>query len=101
MRSEIGLIRGFLLCLLDSGAVRRQTSHWKRNLLVFSSGICLEIGAVPLVGGMIGYETPWQLWLLTGFFAPLGVLGLYASKYGDDRLVESLLVLPDLDLRFW
>ena len=101
MRSEIGLIRGFLLCLLDSEAVRLQTSRWKRNLLVFSSGICLEIAALPLVATMIGYETPWHLWLLTGLFAPLGLLGLYVSKYGDDRLVESLLVLPDLDLRFW
>ena len=99
--SEIGLIRGFFLCLYDSEAVRLQTRPWKRNLLVFSSGICLEIAALPLVGGMIGYETSWYLWLLTGFFAPLGLLGLYASKYGDDRLVESLLVLPHLDLRFW
>jgi hypothetical protein len=96
---EIGLIQGFLLCLRDSRAVRLQTSRWKRSLLVFSSGVCLEIAALPFLVGLIGYETTWYGWLLTWLFLPLGLLGLYASKFGDDRLVESLLVIPKLDLR--
>lgn len=96
---EIGLIEGFLLCLLDSQAVRLQTSRWKRSLLVFSSGVCLEIAALPFLAGLLGYETAWHAWLLTCLFAPLGFLGLYASKFGDDRLVESLLVIPKFDLR--
>ena len=96
---ELGLIQGFLLCLWDSEAVRLQTSQWKRSLLVFSSGVCLEIATLPLLGGLFGYETPWHLWLLTWLFAPLGLVGFYASKYGYDRLVEWLLVVPKLDLR--
>jgi hypothetical protein len=98
-KREIGLIEGFLLCLCDSQAVRLQTSRWKRSLLVFSSGVCLEIAALPFLAGLIGYETTWYGWLLTWLFVPLGVLGLYASKFGDDRLVESLLVISKLDLR--
>ena len=97
---EPGLVRGFFLCLRDSEAVRRKPSRWKRSLLVFGSGVCLEIAALPALCHWIGYQTPWQLWLLPCFFAPLGLLGLYASKYGDDRLVEQLLVIPKLDLRF-
>jgi hypothetical protein len=96
---EMGLIQGFLLCLRDSEAVRLQTSRWKRSLLVFSSGVCLEIAALPSLAGLIGYEMTWYGWLLAFLFAPLGLLGLYASKFGDDRLVESLLVIPKLDLR--
>jgi hypothetical protein len=96
---EPGLIRGFLLCLWDSEAVRLQTSQWKRSLLVFSSGVCLEIATLPFLAGWFGYETSWHLWILTWLFAPLGLVGLYASKYGHDRLVEWLLVLPKLDLR--
>jgi hypothetical protein len=96
---EIGLIEGFLLCLCDSQAVRLQTSRWKRSLLVFSSGVCLEIAALPFLVGLIGYETTWYGWLLSWLFVPLGLLGLYASKFGDDRLVESLLVISKLDLR--
>ncbi len=42
---ELGLIQGFLLCLRDSETVLLQTSRWKRSLLVFSSGVCLEIAA--------------------------------------------------------
>lgn len=87
------------MCLRDSEAVRLQTSRWKRSLLVFSSGVCLEIATLPLLGGLIGYETSWYLWLLSGLFAPLGLVGLYASKYGNDRFVEWLLVVPRLDLR--
>ena len=97
---ELGLIQGFLLCLCDSEAVRLQTSRWKRSLLVFSSGVCLEIAALPCLGGLLGYQTAWHLWVLTGLFAPLGLVGLYASKYGHDRLVECLLVIPKLDLRW-
>ena len=96
---ELGLIKGFLLCLSDSEAVLQQSSRWKRSLLVFSSGVCLEIAALPFLGGLIGAQSPWPLWLLTGLFAPLGFVGLYASKYGHDRLVEWLLVIPKLDLR--
>jgi hypothetical protein len=33
-------------------------------------------------------------WILTLVFLPLGLLGFYARKFGNDRLVESLLVLP-------
>jgi hypothetical protein len=96
---ELGLIEGFFLCLRDSRAVRRQTSQWKRSLLLFSSGVCLEISALPLVAELLNHAAGWQLWLLTVVFVPLGVLGLYASKFGDDRLVERLLVVPELDLR--
>jgi len=96
---EISLLQGFLMCLCDSDAVRRQPSRWKRSLLNFSSGVCLEIAVLPLLAGMVGYGTPWPVWLLGLFFAPLGVLGLYASRFGDDRLVESLLVISKLDLR--
>ncbi|HEV8720238.1 MAG TPA: hypothetical protein VGW77_06315 [Candidatus Binatia bacterium] len=96
---ELGLIQGFLLCLRDSETVLLQTSRWKRSLLVFSSGVCLEIAALPFWAGLIGYETSWYGWLLTWLFAPLGLLGLYASKFGDDRFVEKLLVIPKLDLR--
>jgi hypothetical protein len=96
---EPGLIQGFLLCLRDSEAVRLQTSRWKRSLLLFSSGVCLEIAILPFVAALLAYEAPWHLWLLTCLFAPLGLLGLYASKYGNDRLVEWLLVIPTLDLR--
>ena len=97
---ELGLIQGFFLCLWDSEAVRLQTSQWKRSLLVFSSGVCLEIATLPFLGGWFGYETSsWYLWLLTWLFAPLGLVGLYASKYGHDRLIDWLLVMPKLDLR--
>jgi hypothetical protein len=96
---ELGLIQGFLLCLRDSEAVRLQTSRWKRSLLVFSSGVCLEIAALPVVAALMGYEMSWQGWLLSGLFVPLGLLGLVASKFGDDRFVERLLVIPKLDLK--
>jgi hypothetical protein len=99
MRTEIGLIRGFLLCLFDAEAVRLQSSRWKRSLLVFSSGICLEIAMLPFFGAMFDYEMSWLRWLLTGLFLPLGMLGFYASKYGDDRLVECLLILPSFESR--
>ena len=96
---ELGLIQGFLLCLWNPEAVCQQTSRWKRSLLVFSSGVCLEVAALPFLGGLMDYDTSWHLWLLTWLFAPLGLVGLYASKYGHDRLVEQLLVIPKLDLR--
>jgi hypothetical protein len=96
---EPGLIEGFLLCLRDSEAVRMQPSRWKRSLLVFSSGVCLEIAFLPFLVGLVGYETSWHAWFLTSLFAPLGVIGLYASRFGDDQLVESLLIVPKLDLR--
>ena len=96
---ELGLIEGFFLCLRDSRAVRLQTSKWKRSLLLFSSGVCLEISALPLVAGLLNHAVGWQMWLVTAVFVPLGVLGLYASKFGNDRLVERLLVIPELDLR--
>jgi hypothetical protein len=96
---ELGLIQGFLLCLRDSEALRLQNSRWKRSLLIFSSGVCLEIAALPFAAGLMGYATSWYFWLLTWLFAPLGLLGLYASRFGGDRLVEWLLAIPKLDLR--
>lgn len=56
---ELSLIQGFLLCLRDSEAIRLQTSRWKRSLLVFSSGVCLEIALLPFVSGLFGYELSW------------------------------------------
>ena len=97
--SEPNLLKGFLMCLRDSEAVRLQTSRWKRSLLVFSSGICLEIAAVPYLASWIGFESSWQTSLLTWLFMPLGLVGIYASKFGDDRFVEWLLVVPKLDLK--
>lgn len=94
---ELGLIEGFLMCLWDSETVRAQSARWKRSLLLFSSGVGLEIALLPFFGAWMDYVMPWQLWLLTGFFAPLGLLGLYASRFGDDRLVEWLLFLPRLN----
>lgn len=87
------------MCLRDSEAVRLQTSRWKRSLLVFTSGVCLEIAALPFLAGFFGYETIWPVWLVSWLFTPLGLIGLYASKFGDDGLVERLLVIPKLDLR--
>jgi len=98
-RRELGLIEGFFLCLRDSEAVRTQSSRWKRSLLVFTSGVCLEIGALPYVARLAGYDLPWGGWLVTCLFAALGLIGLYASKFGNDRFVERLLVIPKLDLR--
>jgi hypothetical protein len=97
--SEPSLLEGFLLCLWDSQAVRLQPSRWKRSLLVFSSGVCLEIAALPHIIGWLGYQFTWPAWLLTLFFLPLGAIGIYASKFGTDRFVESLLVVPKLDLK--
>jgi hypothetical protein len=96
---EPGLLRGILLCLWDSEAVRLQTSRWKRSILVFTSGICLEIAALPYVANWLGYQSTWPTWLLTFLFLPLGLTGIYASKFGDDRFVEWLLVAPKLDLK--
>jgi hypothetical protein len=96
---EPSLLQGIFLCLWDSEIVRLQSSQWKRSLLVFSSGICLEIACLPYLAGWMGYEFTWPTWLLTCFFLPLGLLGLYASKFGSDRLVEWLLVAPKLDLK--
>ena len=87
------------MCLCDSQAVRLQTSRWKRSLLVFSSGVCLELAALPYIGGWLGYEINGPAWLLTLAFLPLGLVGLYASKFGGDRFVEQLLVIPKLDLK--
>jgi len=87
------------MCLRDSESIRIQTSRWKRSLLVFSSGVCLELAALPYFGGWLGYEINGPAWLLTLAFLPLGLVGLYASKFGGDRLVEQLLVIPKLDLK--
>jgi len=38
-------------------------------------------------------------WLIPWLFVPLGVLGLYASKFGDDPFIEWLPVIPKLHLR--
>lgn len=87
------------MCLRDSEAVRLQPSRWKRSLLVFSSGVCLEIAAAPWVATLLGHQISWQESVLGWLFLGLGLIGLYASKFGDDRLVERLLVVPKLDLR--
>ena len=91
---EPSLLQGFLLCVWDPETVRGQTSRWKRNLLVFLSGLCLEIFAVPYLSAWMGYESSGLTWLVTSFFLPLGLVGLYASKFGTDRFVESLLLSP-------
>lgn len=96
---EPGLLEGFILCLRDSEAILIQTSQWKRNLLFFSSGVCLEIAALPVLADWLGYDLTWPIWLVTSFFLPLGLVGMYASKFGNDRLVERLLVVPKLDLK--
>ena len=97
---EPSLLQGFLLCLWDSEAVRGQTSRWKRSLLVFSSGVCLELAAVPLAMRWLGFDVGPLAWLLTFCFLPLALVGLYASSFGGDRLVERLLVVSQLDLNF-
>jgi len=48
---EPSLVEGFFLCLWDSEAIRLQRSQWKRNLLVFLSGVCVEISALPYLAG--------------------------------------------------
>jgi hypothetical protein len=89
------LLQGVLLCILDAETIRQQTSAWKRNLLVFLSGVCLEIAAMPQLAAWMGYESPGPAWLLTVALLPLGIVGLYASKYGSDHFVEWLLVMPE------
>ena len=88
------LLEGFLLCIWHPEAVRDQTSQWKRNLLVFLSGVCVEVSAVPYLAAWMGYETPALTWIVTSFFLCLGLVGLYASKFGNDRFVEWLLLSP-------
>ena len=88
------------MCLWDSEAIRLQTSRWKRSLLIFSSGVCLELAAIPLVLNWFGFEVGVLPWLLTVGFLPLGLVGFYASSFGGDRLVERLLVVSQLDLNF-
>jgi hypothetical protein len=94
---EPSLLQGYLLCIWDSEAIRLQTGQWKRNLLVFMSGVCLEISALPYLAGWMGYEATGPAWILTLVFLPLGLVGLYASKFGNDRFVEWLLVMPQLE----
>ena len=91
---EPSVLEGFFLCIWDPETVRDQTSRWKRNLLVFSSGVCVEISAVPYLAVWMGYETPALTWIVTSFFLSLGLVGLYASKFGNDRFVEWLLLSP-------
>jgi hypothetical protein len=93
---EPSLLEGWLLCLWDSEAVRSQTGRWKRKLLFFLSGVCVEIAALPYLSRWIGYDASWPMWLLTVAFLPLGMMGFYASKLGSDRLVEFLLLAPKL-----
>jgi hypothetical protein len=91
---EPSVLEGFLLCICDPETVRDQTSRWKRNLLVFLSGVCVEVSAVPYLAAWMGYETPALTWVVTSFFLFLGIVGLYASKFGNDRFVERLLLDP-------
>ena len=81
---ELGLIQGFLLCLWDSEAVRLQTSQWKEFSWCLAAAFAWRSPRSDFLGGLFGYETSWHLWLLTWLFAPLGLVGLYASKYGHD-----------------
>jgi hypothetical protein len=97
--NEPSLLQGIFLCLWDSEAIRLQSRRWKRNLLVFTSGVCLEIALLPYVASWMGHESSWLVWLLTLIFLPLGLVGLYASKFGNDRFVEWLLVVPKFDLK--
>jgi hypothetical protein len=48
------------------------------------------------LAGWIGYEAAWPAWILTLVFLPFGLVGFYASKFGNDRFVEYLLVMPSL-----
>ena len=96
---EPSLLQGILLCLWDSEAIRLQSSRWKRSLLIFTSGVCLEIAALPHLASWMGYESTVTTWLLSSLFLPLGLVGIYASKFGNDRFVEWLLVVPKLDLK--
>ena len=96
---EPSLLQGILLCLWDSEAIRLQPSRWKRSLLVFTSGVCLEIATLPYLASWMGYESTAPTWILTSLFLPLGLVGIYASKFGNDRFVEWLLIVPKLDLK--
>ena len=91
---EPSLIEGYLLCLWDSEAIRSQTIQWKRRLLFFMSGVCVEIAALPFLSSLLGYHFTWAAWLLTAAFLPLGLLGFYASRFGSVRFVEFLLLAP-------
>jgi hypothetical protein len=42
----------------------------------------------------MGYDATGPAWLVTLFFLPLGLFGLYASRFAKDRLVEWLLIMP-------
>ena len=76
MKRELGLMEGFFLCLRDSRAIRVQSSRWKRSLLLFSSGVCLEIAAVPLIAALLGRGLAVEISLLSALFAILGFIGL-------------------------
>jgi hypothetical protein len=96
---EPTLLQGIFLCLWDSEAIRLQSSRWKRSLLVFTSGVCLEIATFPHLASWMGYELAVPPWFFTLLFLPLGLIGIYASRFGNDRFVEWLLVVPKLDLK--
>jgi len=94
---EPSLLQGFLWCVSDSEAIRAQTNQWKRKLLVFLSIICLAISGLPYLVDWIGYPSTGPGWLVTLLFSLLGFVGLFASRFGNDRFVESLLGVPKLD----
>lgn len=94
---EPSLLQGFLWCISDSEAIRAQTGQWKRKLLVFLSVICLGISGLPYFVDWIGYPSTGPGWLFTALFSLLGVLGLFASIFGNDRFVESMLGVPKLN----
>lgn len=91
---EPSLIEGYFLCLWNSEAIRSQTAQWKRKLLFFMSGVCVDIAAVPFLSSLLGYNFPWAAWLLTAVFLPFGLVGFYASKFSSERFVEFLLLAP-------
>lgn len=93
---EPSLLQGFLWCLSDSEAIRVQTSRWKRKLLAFLSMICLGISGLPYLFDWLEIASTGPKWLVPALFLPPGIVGLYASKFGNDRFVESLLGVPKL-----
>ena len=93
---EPSLIEGYLLCLWNAEAIRSQSIQWKRRLLFFMSGVCVEIAALPFLSSLLGYDFSWAAWLLTAAFLPLGIVGFYASRFGSERFIEFLLLAPRL-----
>jgi len=93
---ELGLIQGFFLCLRDSETLRQQTSPVEKKSLGVSSGVCLEIAALPFLSGLIGYETSWYGWLLTWLFSASRLLGLTRVSLATIVSSRSFWLSPNL-----